>query len=48
MTKLSTTSTRRSGACTAFAPAPYSPVLENELTIGTDAIVQAVLDLRDE
>ena len=31
-----------------FAPAPYSPVLENELTISTDAIVQAVLDLRDE
>ncbi len=31
-----------------FAPAPYSPVLENELTIGTDAIVQAVLDLQDE
>ena len=31
-----------------FAPAPYSPVLEHEITIGTDAIVQAVLDLRDE
>ena len=31
-----------------FAPAPYSPVLEAALTISTDAIVQGVLDLRDE
>ena len=31
-----------------FAPAPYSPVLEKEIIIGTDAIVQAVLDLRSE
>ena len=31
-----------------FAPAPYSPALEREITIDTGAIVQAVLDLRSE